>query len=312
MAGQTPTNSVDDVYSESQVLVSFICGIVATLLLGCLGALLVVLPRMQQRNALPADELERRAINYLQLNAAADGHVSMDIELDPLAAEIQYAVQLGIFSPQHVAYQNVWRLLLRAQGKEDTVPRETFDALRSIDETHFILCGKRCAHLRHGAGAAGSDQLASSQSPKEFIESHNGGHFHPRTIQRGLPAAFTEEGMQVIDLLNFMEGCRAIKLGVSYTTKSGKFVTVAFNAFDGMMIKKGFDVDSAAGRVIGAKGGSLSYDTLITLLGKTDEEIRAFVKENQLVSEVVEVMLASGDNRVKSRASSNSPRSSSA
>ena len=214
----TNSRSVDDAFTESQVLLAFISGIVLAILLGIFGALLMVLPHLR-RNRLPADELERRAINYLELRAAEDGQVAMDVELDFLAAEVQYAVQLGIFGPQHVAYQGLLRFLLLAQGKEDTVPRETFDALRSNDETHFVLCGKRCAHLRHGAGAAGSDRSASSQSPEEFIETHNGGHFHPRTIQRGLPAAFTEEGMQVIDLLNFLESCRAKGLSVSYTTE---------------------------------------------------------------------------------------------
>jgi len=81
----TNSRSVDDAFTESQVLLAFISGIVLAILLGIFGALLMVLPHLR-RNRLPADELERRAINYLELRAAEDGQVAMDVELDFLAA----------------------------------------------------------------------------------------------------------------------------------------------------------------------------------------------------------------------------------
>jgi hypothetical protein len=142
---------------------------------------------------------------------------------------------------------------------------------RSFSETQQVLLGQRAVHLMHGAGYDGNAGLST---PRDYFATHNFGSFHPRTIQRSLPAMPSTCGMQVADMLNFFMSLMQSADNTSFKTASHRIIYPVICLMDGMMIAAGLQADEQNDLVWGFVSGPLTFADCEELVELNDDEVR--------------------------------------
>jgi hypothetical protein len=77
---------------------------------------------------------------------------TLPLRLSPAVAALQCAISTGVLREDHVAVQSMYRLCLQLFKAERSVPPETFDALRSLDETMLVNHGQSGLNMLRGKG----------------------------------------------------------------------------------------------------------------------------------------------------------------
>jgi hypothetical protein len=109
---------------------------------------------------------------------------TLPLRLSPAVAALQCAISTGVLREDHVAVQSMYRLCLQLFKAERSVPPETFDALRSLDETMLVNHGQSGLNMLRGKGGG---QAGVHANARELADDFNSGSFHPTTIRRRLP-----------------------------------------------------------------------------------------------------------------------------
>ena len=195
-------------------------------------------------------------------------------------------------NPVDVVYQNTLLFLLCAFGLEGAVPATTFDTLREYGLVQLMLHGASATKLAVGPGLEGMGRTRGNYVDAcEFAVRHNSGQFGAKALTNLLPAAVTDPGMIVHDLLNFYNalseqggGCFWRPFGVA-----DRAVFIITSAFDGMMIKQGGRFFEGTMEIFGPVDGPVSYDEARRLDKMDDDEVRNWLAQNPMATEVIEV-----------------------
>ena len=108
---------------------------------------------------------------------------------DKCAALLQSAISLGYLTPQHIAYQSLYRLCLKAFGIDDEEKPEFWGPLRRFSGTMYHIRPEALEMLR-GRGMSGLG--VSKLHPRDYFLSHNSGVFSARHLCR-LQSTFSLE-----------------------------------------------------------------------------------------------------------------------
>ncbi len=84
---------------------------------------------------------------------------------------------MGALREDHVAVQSMHRLCWQLFKAERFDPSDTFDALRSLDESMLVNHGQSCLHMLRGSGGGQASVHANAREVADELNSlgHAGG-----------------------------------------------------------------------------------------------------------------------------------------
>ena len=146
--------------------------------------------RVAREEAALAASLARERASTLPPGPQRDG-----VRLALLPALLQYLLDRGAMTTEHVGYQMMERLCLGAIGRENLYPTSRYDNLRDYSQALRFHGGTAVLHLLHGQGYAGAAPTVGAMgravgpgtiTATEYLARHNTGIFHPDTVKRSL------------------------------------------------------------------------------------------------------------------------------
>ena len=203
--------------------------------------------RVAREEAALAASLARERASTLPPGPQRDG-----VRLALLPALLQYLLDRGAMTTEHVGYQMMERLCLGAIGRENMYPTSRYDNLRDYSQALRFHGGTAVLHLLHGQGYAGAAPTVGEMgratghgkiTATEYLARHNTGIFHPDTVKRSLSTVTSEPGLQPHEMLNLFEGLRMKSGAVTWEPRdepAGRKKMYAVVAkMDGMLLGKG-------------------------------------------------------------------------
>lgn len=213
-------------------------------------------------------------------------------EEDELVVLLDYCLAHDIISNRHVAYQNLFRLLVCALNLQSKAPPNAFRELMNFDYERCNKFGLAAAEFEVGAGCSGNQQ--HHIDPKTYVRLHNSGSYSVRQLRRFRPPTNYKPG---IDLPLFIDFCRGVqqsstKACVAIGKKQSVFGTLAG---DGMVIEKGlaFGQDELWGLAKGPVGA----DEAKRVLAMNADDLIRWQQDNAYTSEMDEVIFTTADRK---------------
>jgi len=179
--------------------------------------------------------------------------IELRYKLDDLPAAMQFLLDSGDLTTDHVAYQSMHRLCFGALGL--LKPDDRHDTLLEFNKTLQANFGRGPAHLMHGAGFTGTG--GGEMTRAEYLHSHNFGFFSPRTVRCHFPAPPKRPGLQLSDTLNLFAAAALRGQAVTWEpvladgTPAGVTLYMLDIGHDGMLLKQGTTVDESTLEVCG-------------------------------------------------------------
>ena len=237
--------------------------------------------RIAAEEAKLAASLERASAAERPSSAHGGG-----LRLAPLTAVMQYLIDRGAFTPEHVAYQMIERLLFGALGREDIYPDARYNNLREFAETLRYHGGAAVLHELHGQGLAGDAAAVGGTTKRggrddvrtatEYLSLHNTGMFHPVTVQRSLSTSRVDPGVLPHEMLNLFDAL-STRRAVSWQPETGeegeeKRMYPVVAKTDGMLLGQGAAMDQAEHDILGFEK-PISYEEAKEVMKMDDEEL---------------------------------------
>lgn len=203
----------------------------------------------------------------------------------------------GILSKDHVFYEQVHSFCSIAMGLVDEhVLPSLYPALTRFQHAIQFNCKPVASYLLSGRGKHGSGR-DYCQTPQEYVDTHNLGFFHPRTIIRNSPPGHLTSGVIKEDVELCIQMCME-KEGISINNEKMCGYLCCLST-DEMALKLGLEYSTTHRSIIGlAEPEQLRYEDVTGICELPNEDILAYLQTHQFVTQAREVRVASLDDKV--------------
>jgi hypothetical protein len=206
---------------------------------------------------------------------AANEEVALALDLDVLPLLIQYHLSNEHFSPEHVAYQQMFQLMLTGlYGDDRKFPKHLvehvrgFETLKSFLSTFQNKFGRASIDLLRGRGGTGG----APESPSEVFKRRNMGVFSVSTLAREKPQRTITPGVQSADLLNLFAALKR-ETAASWSPVLGKRSYLIVGSWDGAAIAAGLQTDEQRMCNVGLVGTEQTVLEAAMVSKMTEDEV---------------------------------------
>jgi hypothetical protein len=199
----------------------------------------------------------------------------MPIEWDILPLLAQYHIDCGNFDPKHVAYQQLFHLLLVGIYGHENFPKEMreqvqdFANLKSMQETIQLLKGRAMTDLLRGRCGVGG----YPSTPADVFKTRNYGGISSKTVSRSLPQRNVKAGPQITDILNLFAALKSAK-ALSFSPTRSRLVYPVVLGMDGAAISPGLQTDEQRLVNVGLVGDEQTVQDVEAINKLSEEEVR--------------------------------------
>ncbi|KAJ1450925.1 hypothetical protein M885DRAFT_621256 [Pelagophyceae sp. CCMP2097] len=175
----------------------------------------------------------------------------LSLQLSPAVAALQCAISTSVLREGHVAVQSIYRMCLQLFKAERSVPPETIDALRSLNESMLVNHGRSCLYMLRGNGGG----------------------------QDGVHASARELADELRRRSNMLMGeVQIAEVYVEHLDSTWHALSFVYTCSDGMMLKRGLQLAEQSMSAYGLAEGPIDVQRARELLAMSDDDRRGVLR----------------------------------